>query len=100
MMLGAIAANLISWLIIAALIAFIAGWRVLLRWLWVELWADWYPDAADALRYHYADEIDVPGHFRAMGRALLFMVAVPAFARAQAQAERHARTRTASVIER
>jgi hypothetical protein len=62
--------------------------------VWVRLWAWWYLAAADALIAAYHEEVFGAHWPDRLRRAPVFLAKVPAFARAQAQAEINPKTET------
>lgn len=90
-LVAAVIANVIANLVTAAIfvvLGLVGVFCPLFARAWVGFWCWRCPEAADALRAHFTDEMDVQSYLRRIGRALLFVFAVPSFARTQAQAER------------
>jgi len=89
-----IVANLISWILTLASCLIVAiTWPALLR-LYVWFWSWRYPESAEAMAEAFASEMRDCARLEQLKRVLLFLIAVPAFARDQALAERKASTAT------
>ena len=95
-MIESMVAELVSAVLISGIVLFGLAWLPLLARLWVEFWAERYPEAADALRAEFWAETQVSDRLARIGRAVMFAVNVPRFARAQAEAEQNPATMTAA----
>jgi len=93
-MLGLIEAAAVSWVVVSLLAVLWSGGQLLIKVLWVEVWAYLYPEAALALRERFEDEVDVHSRLLATCRAWLLAINVPRIARAEAKAQRNPKTRT------